>query len=312
MDTILVTGGSGLVGSALNEISKSFPNYQFVFASSNDVNLIDEHATNEYFLTIKPKYMIHLAAIVGGLFKNTDNNVEMFEDNIRMNLNVVKCAYKVGVKKMIACLSTCVYPNDVQYPITEDQFHNGEPHESNFGYAYAKRMLEVQCRAYNKHYGTEYICIIPTNIFGPNDNFSLNNGHVIPALIHKFHLANESNTKLILPGTGKAKRQFIFSYDIAKIIMKILVSESKYTLINICEDESKEISIHDIVKIISNVYSYYNYEFDQHEDSDGQLKKTASNKNMISFVTTDKKSKLSENIKTTISWFKEHFPNIRK
>ena len=269
---VLVTGGSGLVGHAIQKI---YP--EFTYLSSKDVDLTDYNKTKEFFENFQPTHVIHLAAMVGGLFKNMKNNVEMFENNLFINTNVIKCSHAVGVKRLVACLSTCVYPDKVTYPITEYQFHSGEPHSSNYGYAYAKRMLEVQCRAYNEQYGTEYICVIPTNIYGPHDNFSLEDGHVIPALIHKFHLAKTSGKMLILPGTGSAKRQFISSSRVAKLMTTLLFKNKiQKNNFNLCENENFEITIAELVDKISKVYNYNNFVFDR-TSSDGQLKKSASN-----------------------------------
>ena len=308
MKTVLVTGGSGLVGNAIKCVSSNYNEYNFVYASSKDVNLINFTETLSYFEKIKPQYIIHLAAKVGGLYKNITNNVDMFEDNIYINTNVIKCAYKVGVKNLIACLSTCVYPDKVTYPITEEQFHNGEPNNSNYGYSYSKRMLEVQCRAYNKQYDVNYKCVIPTNIYGPHDNFSLTDGHVIPALIHKFYLAKQNGNKLILPGTGSSIRQFIYSEDVAKQILEILFQNTKYATYNLCNE--KEISINDLVKIIANNYNYHNYSFD-FTSSDGQHKKSACNVRLQSeFGIFD--SELKNKINYTINWFKTNVIIARK
>ena len=121
---------------------------------------------------------------------------EFYHDNIMMNTNVLEACRKYNVKKVVSFLSTCIFPDNVEYPLQEHKIHLGEPHNSNFAYAYAKRMLDVQSRAYSEQYGTNYMCVIPTNIYGPNDNFSIENGHVLPSLLHKCYLAKENNTDL--------------------------------------------------------------------------------------------------------------------
>ena len=116
--------------------------------------------------------MIHLAALVGGLFANMADKVGFLEKNLAINHNVIKSSYTVGVKRLVCVLSTCIYPDKVEaYPIKEDSLHLGPPHSSNEGYAYAKRMCEVQCRLYNEQFGTDYICAVPTNLYGPNDSY---------------------------------------------------------------------------------------------------------------------------------------------
>ena len=128
-----------------------------------------------------------------------------------MNDNVLSCSHKYGIKKVVSCLSTCIFPDKTTYPINETMLHNGPPHLSNDAYAYSKRMLEVQSKAYQEQYGDNFICVIPTNIYGENDNYNLENAHVIPALIHKCYNAKKNNKKFIVCGTGSPLRQFIYS-----------------------------------------------------------------------------------------------------
>ena len=156
--TILVTGGSGLVGSAIKSIHHNYPNYNFIFVSSKMCNLLDYNQTLEFFKLSKPDYIIHLAANVGGLFKNIKYPVNMLEDNLIINTNVLKASNEMNIDSLIACLSTCIFPDKIERQIIkESDLHKGPPHESNASYAYAKRMLQVQCDAYNKQYGRKYI-----------------------------------------------------------------------------------------------------------------------------------------------------------
>ena len=304
---ILVTGGTGLVGKALH---KSIDNENdWVFVSSKDANLLDLDETKKLFEKYKPNKLIHLAASVGGLFKNIDSNLEMFEKNLIINLNVIKCCHKYNINRAIFCLSTCVFPNKVNYPITEDQLHIGEPHESNFGYAYSKRILEIHCRLYNKTYNRNYICISPTNIYGENDNFSLKDSHVIPGLIHQCYLSKKNNTKFIVKGTGKPLRQFLYSKDLAKIIIHILFKENFNDHLIISPIE--EISIKNLAEIISSIFNHNNIEFD-HSYSDGQFKKSVSNEKMLQVIPNFKFTSLNQGIINTIYWFKNNYENIRK
>ena len=147
---ILVTGGSGLVGSAIKDLSNSYNEYKFIFTSSKDCNLKSFNETKIFFEKELPDYVIHLAACVGGLYKNISEKVEMFEDNLMININVIKCCHIFKVKKLISCLSTCIFPDKVIYPINEKILHNGEPHNSNNAYAYAKRMLDIHSKIYRE------------------------------------------------------------------------------------------------------------------------------------------------------------------
>ena len=208
MGKILVTGGTGLVGSAITAD---------INLSSTDGDLRDWKTTLSLFEKLRPEKVIHCAGRVGGLGGNMNHKGEFYFENIMINTNVLEACRRVDVEKVVSFLSTCVFPDEVEYPITENQIHNGEPHWSNYGYAYAKRMVEVQSRTYSEQYGTNYVCVIPTNIYGPNDNFSLSDGHVLPALLHKCYLAKQNNTDLEVWGSGKPLREFIYSEDVAKL-----------------------------------------------------------------------------------------------
>ena len=220
---VLVTGGTGLIGSAIQEYRP-----EWIYLGSKDGDLTNFEAVKNILEKHKPDAIIHLAANVGGLFKNISNRLEMFNSNIIINYNVLENAYKQGIKRVICCLSTCIFPDGLNRVLKEEDLHLGEPHNSNYGYAYAKRIMEVQCRLYNQSdAGCNYQCIIPTNVYGPNDNFNLDNSHIIPGLIHKAYIHSQSNNKLepfTILGTGLPKRQFIYSYDLAKIIINLFLA----------------------------------------------------------------------------------------
>jgi len=313
MKTILVTGGTGLVGSAIKTISQDYADkYNFIYLNRNDCNLMNYPSTLAYFIENKPDFVIHLAANVGGLFKNMENPVQMLEENLIINLNVIRAAHILKVDKLIACLSTCIFPDNINYPISEKDLHNGPPHTSNEGYAYSKRILQTLCNSYNKQYGDKFVCIIPTNIYGPYDNFKLDDAHVIPALIHKCYIAKENNTPFIVSGTGTPLRQFIYSEDLARNIMWVLEEYNENDPIILSTDEADEISIGCVAKYIANNFDYDNsLEFDTTK-SDGQYKKTASNQKFRKYNPTFCFSKIEKGIVDTISWFKQNYPNIRR
>ena len=309
---ILITGGTGLVGSAIKDISILYPNYTFIFIGSKDCDLLNYNKTLKYFKNIQPEYVIHLAGNVGGLYKNMNYKVEMFEDNILINLNVIKASYHINVKKLISCLSTCIFPDNISYPINENVLHNGPPHYSNDTYAYAKRMLEIQSNAYNQQYGTNFVTIIPTNVYGPNDNFNILDGHIIPALIHKCYIAKNTNTIFNIAGTGKPLRQFIYSEDLAKLIMWCLESYNEKTPIILSNDDKDEISIGEIATLIANEFNYNDYlNFDETKQ-DGQFKKTADNSKLRSLNPNFEFTNIKDGLKKTIEWFISNYDNCRK
>ena len=308
MKKILITGGTGLVGSSIREISDTFYNYDFIFVSTRDCNLISFADCNKLFEKVKPDYVIHLAACVGGLYKNMSQPIKMLEDNLLININVLKCAKNHLVDKLIACLSTCVFPDNISGKINESMLNDGPPHSSNEGYSYAKRLLEFQCRTYNEQYLTNFICIIPTNIYGPNDNFNLQDSHVIPALIHNCYLAKQNNKIFSVKGTGKPLRQFIYSKDLAKIIMEILLTYKLNESMII--SPTQEYSIMEVAKIINSHFE--NKITTCPEFADGQFSKTADNSKLLDFLPNFKFTDLHTGILETVNWFKLNYTSCRK
>ena len=297
----LVTGGTGLVGSTINADFK---------LSSKDVDLKQFDITLAVFDFFKPKKVIHCAARVGGLGGNMNYKGEFFLDNIMMNTNVLESCRQVGVEKLVSFMSTCVFPDDVEYPLTEKKVHLGEPHSSNYPYAYAKRMLDVQSRAYNEQYGTNYVTVIPTNIYGPNDNFSIENGHVLPSLLHKCYLAKQNNTDLKVWGSGKPLREFIYSEDVGKL--------SEWALDNYEEQEpiifstSEEISIRDVVDIIVDKFNFKGKVVWESDKPDGQFRKPSDNSKLKSYLPDFKFTPIEDGIEKTVEWLVNNYEEIRK
>jgi GDP-L-fucose synthase len=311
METILVTGGYGLVGCALQKISTKYTKYKFIFMSSKDCDLINWNQTISYFNKIKPEYVIHLAACVGGLFKNMKCKVDMLEKNIFINSNVLKACHQLKVKKLISCLSTCIFPDKINYPINESMLHDGPPHNSNDAYAYAKRLLEIHSKSYQEQYNNNFICVIPTNIYGPNDNFNLNNGHVIPSLIHKCYIAKQNKEPFVICGSGNPLRQFIYSEDLADLFMKILEIYDDKSSIILSVNEKDEVSIRDIALSIADKFDYKNIIFDKSKP-DGQYKKTADNTKLLKLIGDYDFTTINNGLSKTIDWFVSNYDNCRK
>lgn len=313
-ELIIITGGSGLVGHGIKHNQHQYKNYEFLYLNSKILDLKNYEKTLNYFQEKKPTYVIHLAANVGGLFKNMNQKVQMFEDNLLINQNVVKASYKTGVKKLIGCLSTCIFPDKVTYPIQEAMLHNGPPHESNDAYAYSKRMLDVLIKSYQQQYNKDFICVIPTNIYGKYDNFHLEDSHVIPGLIHKCYIAKKNNEKFIVSGSGKPLRQFIYSNDLGNLILKILFEYHEKDSIILSPNEKDEVSIEQIAKLIAEKFDYLEQlEFDISK-SDGQYKKTVDNSKLMNFCNDFKFTELEDGLNNTIEWFINNYDNniIRK
>lgn len=314
MVTVLVTGGSGLVGKGIQNVYKNskYADYKFVFMTSKDCDLTNYSSTITYFTLINPTYVIHLAANVGGLFKNMAQKVDMFQTNILINNNVLQACHHCNITEIVCCLSTCIFPDKTNYPINETMLHNGEPHTSNYPYAYAKRMLEVLCRSYNEQYGYKYKCIIPTNIYGENDNFNLIDSHIIPALIHKCYLAKKNNTPFVVYGSGKPMRQFIYSKDLAELILWSLFEYNDNSPIILSVSPCDEVSIKDVAIHIAKEYNYTdNIVFDTTK-SDGQYKKTADNSKLMSHRPHTTFISIQEGIHNTVDWFIKNYDFSRK
>jgi len=306
--TILITGGSGLVGNAIKNLNY---NMDIIFIKSKLFDLTSLNQTKLMFEKYKPSYVIHLAANVGGLYKNMNNKVRILEDNLLINFNVVKCCHDYNVKKLVAYLSTCIYPNDIDYPINENQLHLGPPHFSNEGYSYAKRMLEIHIKKYREEFNDNFVCIIPTNIYGLNDNYNLKNSHVIPALIHKCFLAKKNNTNFVIFGDGSPLRQFIYAKDLAKLTLKILFDNNVTE--NIILSPSNEISIKEIAFLICDIFKYDKNKIIFNKTySNGQYKKTVSNDNLKNIYPDFKFTDLKIGLEETILWFINNYDTVRK
>ena len=169
---ILVTGGSGMVGSAFKEVKTED---EIILIDRKRADLKIKESFKEVLWEEEPDIVIHLAAKVGGVKGNTDFVADFYSDNILINTNVLNCCKDLKIPKVVSLLSTCVYPDSVDYPLTEDQIHKGPPHKSNFGYAYAKRMIDVHSRALRNQYGCNFVCAVPNNLYGKNDNLSSDN-----------------------------------------------------------------------------------------------------------------------------------------
>jgi len=300
-----------MVGFGIKTIKNNY-NYEFNFLSSKDCDLTKYEETYNYFKEYNPDYVIHLAAYVGGLFKNMNFKVDMLEKNLLINFNVLKVCHELNVKKVVSCLSTCIFPDKTTYPINEDMLHNGPPHNSNDAYAYAKRMLEIHSKAYQEQYGDNFVCVIPTNIYGENDNYSLEDGHVIPALIHRCYLCKQKREKFTVRGTGKPLRQFIYSQDLAKLIMWVLEKYEEKDSIILSVGEKDEVSIEYVARQIAKAYDYeHMIEFDS-SFSDGQFKKTADNSKLMELYGEYKFINFEDGIKKSVDWFIKNFDNCRK
>ena len=302
---ILVTGGSGMVGTALKKILP-----EAIYLASQDGDLRNEFDVAHIFKEYKPQMVFHLAGKVGGVKANMDHLGDFFYDNILMNTNVLDACRQYNVKKVLSLLSTCVYPDDAKYPLSEEQIHNGIPHHTNFAYAHAKRMLDVQSRAYRIQHGCNFITAIPNNIFGLHDNFDLENSHVIPAIIRKVYEAKQKNEDVVLWGDGKALREFTDAEDLAKILLFVMESYDDATSINV--GNTNETSIKNTVETIANIFNFKGEIIWDISKPKGQYRKPMDNSKLIELGWDKNEFKsLSTSLEKTCRWFEKEYPNVR-
>lgn len=301
MKKVLVTGGTGLVGTAIEADIK---------VGTKDADLRDWGQTNKLIENYKPTHVVHTAARVGGVGGNMRAKGEFYYDNIRINTNVLESCRINNVEKVVSILSTCIFPDKVEYPLTEKKIHLGAPHKSNYGYAYAKRMLDVQTEVYREQYNVNYTCVVPTNIYGPNDNFDIDNGHVLPSLIHKCYIAKQNNTNLEVWGSGEPLREFIYSKDIGKLINWALDNYDDPE--SIIFSTSHEISIKDVVGLIVDAMGFTGKVIFDTTKPEGQFRKPSDNSKLLSLLPDFKFTPIDVGIKETVEWFTNNFDNARK
>lgn len=332
---VLVTGGSGLVGSSIKELidSTSTKNEnEYVFLSSKETDLRDPVACEKLFLNGNFDTVVHLAARVGGLYFNTNSNYKMLVDNIKINTNILECCEKYKVKRLINTLSTCIFGNDLKYPLTSDQMYDKIPDKSNEGYSVSKRFLNTGSKLLSKETDIEIVSLIPTNLMGKNDNFNIYNGHVLPSLISKTFIAKKNlenklckstesfnsigNTscKLIIKGTGKSLRQFVYAPDFAKIILHFVDCklEKQFNQLIVGPPVKDEISIKELVNKIVKEFDFNGKIIYDSDFSDGQHKKTVDNSELLAYIPDFKFTSLDVALKETIKYFIENYNTIRK
>lgn len=319
MNNVLVTGGSGMVGSTLKQyLNYNEPIDNYFFISSADYDLTDMSEVENCFNERKYDKIIHLAAVVGGLYKNMNNNSQMLMKNLKINANIIDACHKYNINRGIFCLSSCIYPkNPSKFPMSEEQLCESEPHESNEGYAYAKRMLYLLCEHYNKDFGREYICVSPVNLYGSFDNFSIKNGHVIPGLINRMyktkHQISPYNKEFFeVYGSGIAERQFLYVPNFCEVIIQMLYNKNVINgIYNICGDE--EYTIKEIVSLIAKIMDFdenkivYNTNY-----MDGIIKKTVSNEKLKKILHNIKFTDIEKGLQLTYVWFLENVNVIRE
>lgn len=256
-DKIYVAGHRGLVGSAIIRRLEASGYTLIITRSSQELDLRNQKDVFEFFKLEKPDYVFLAAAKVGGIHANRTYPAEFIYDNLAIEMNVIRACYESQVTKMLFLGSSCIYPKFAPQPMKEECLLTGELEPTNESYAIAKIAGIKLCEAYNQQYGTNYISVMPTNLYGINDNFDLQSSHVLPALLRKFHEAKMANSSTVeIWGSGTPKREFLYADDLADACVFLMESETKSDvgLINIGIGE--DLSIRELAQLIQRVVGY--------------------------------------------------------
>ncbi len=252
---IFVAGHRGMVGSAIVNDLKSKGYTNIITRTSSELNLIDQDKVAEFFETEKPEYVFLAAAKVGGIIANNTYRADFIYENILIQSNVIHHSYKSGVKKLLFLGSTCIYPKLAPQPLKEEYLLTGLLEETNEPYAIAKISGIKMCDAYRYQYGCNFISVMPTNLYGFNDNYDLENSHVLPALIRKFHEAKINNSdNVVVWGTGTPLREFLHATDMANACVYLMEHYNEKGFVNI--GTGVEISIKDLAFLIKEIIGF--------------------------------------------------------
>lgn len=254
-DKIYVAGHNGMVGSSIVRRLKSLGYHNIVGRSSKELDLRNQQAVSDFFIEEKPNYVFLAAAKVGGIQANNIYRAEFLYDNLMIEANIIDSAYKSGVEKLLFLGSSCIYPKLAPQPMTEDYLLTGELEQTNEPYAIAKIAGIKLCESYRRQYGANFISAMPTNLYGPNDNYNLQNSHVLPALIRKFHEAKKNNLSSVeVWGSGSPKREFLHVNDLAEACVFLMTDYDGEDWLNIGTGE--DISIKDLALLIKSIVGF--------------------------------------------------------
>ena len=295
---VLVTGGSGFVGSRLK-----YQRPEWIYLSSKDCDLTKYRDVLELFESETPDAVLHLANKVRGIKENSTKQAEFYDINTFINTNVLRAANESGVNRVLSCLSTCTFPDTVkEYPMIEEDILSGPPAKTNFTYGYTKRALYVQTNAYRHQHGVNYSTFCPSNIYGPNDNFDLESSHFVPAMIRKIDEAKDGDT-VEFWGTGTPLRQQLYVDDLVKIIPFLLQNHN--TDIPLIVSPNENLSIKEMVEIFLNKTSK-DVKIVFNNQLDGQYRKDGSNKKFKELYGDFEFTKFEYGILKTYEWYKQN------
>lgn len=299
---VLVAGANGMVGSAIvkNLEGKGYTN--IIKGTRDDVDFTNQDEVERYFCSEEPEYVFIAAAKVGGIMANSNYKADFLTENIQIQTNIIQQSYNFGVKKLLFLGSSCIYPKFATQPITEDQLMTGPLEPTNDAYAIAKIAGIKMCQAYREQYGFNAISLMPTNLYGPNDNFDLESSHVFPALIRKLHEAKESNLHSVQCwGDGSPMREFLHVYDLAEACFRCMISYDDSKIINVGTGE--DVSIRELTRLISIIIGYDGLTMWDSSKPNGTPRKVL-NVDKIKSLGWSPKIGLRQGIYETYEWYK--------
>jgi len=305
---VLVTGGHGFLGHAVLKELKDKNCKEIIAPKRSECDLTIETNVVELFHKIKPDIVIHLAGKVGGIAANKAAPGEFFYKNLMMGTLIFENARMCGVEKLVAIAAGCGYPKYLEVPFKESQFWDGLPDENSIGYSMAKKMLIIQSWTYREQYGFNSSILLPANLYGPHDNFHLENSHVVPALIRKFVEAKDkSDLEIVIWGSGKASREFLFVEDTAKAIVQVVEDYDESGPLNL--GTGLGTSIKELVEIISYLTDYKGKIIWDKSRPDGQPQRyydMSLFKENLGYVP---ETSLKDGLKKTIDWYRNNRNN---
>lgn len=305
---IYVAGHHGLVGSAITRRLKEKGYTNVIGRTRQELDLTNQDAVNEFFAEEKPEYVVLAAAKVGGILANNTYPTEFIMINEQIQCNVIDAAHRFGVKKLLFLGSSCIYPRLCPQPIKEEYLLTGELEKTNEAYALAKISGLKMCYYHKKQYGDNFISVMPTNLYGPGDNFGLINSHVLPALLRKMHAAKESNSETVeIWGTGKVLREFLYIDDMADGCIFLLENYDGADFVNL--GTGKELTIQKLAELIKKVVGFQGQLVFNSEKPDGTPRKLLDVSKMEN-LGWKYKVELEDGILRTYKWFLEHQDNL--
>lgn len=301
---IYVAGHRGLVGSAIVRNLKENGYSNIVTRTRTELDLLDSQKVSEFFKKEKPEYIFLAAAKVGGIYANDVFPAEFIFENLQVQNNIIHNAYLNKAKKLLFLGSSCIYPRECPQPIKEEYLLTGPLEKTNEAYAVAKIAGIKMCQSYNKQYGTKFISVMPTNLYGINDNFDLESSHVLPALLRKFHDAKLANAKeVVMWGTGSPMREFLFVDDLADACVFLMNNYSEDEIVNIGTGE--DITIKDLALMIKEIVGFEGKIINDTTKPDGTPRKLLD-VSKLHDLGWKHKTPLKEGIEKTYRWFLEN------